>query len=210
MKSIFILYMPGHAGNFLTRLFSLSPETIPQVPISNLISGEIPVFDNRAEYYSFEHVTDQYSNWQDFHRVWPDFYQHELFDYFNTVFPEPFSYVIYAIHPHEFLMYENIIKKRNDSYFYHVDLSADYHPWVLESQQNLNFTYRPNYAGELAKFSDLKIKYSSASIDLDNILKSPETFVVEYLKVASSMQLTPDLVSAQKLYQGWINVRGPK
>ena len=29
MKTVIVLYMPGHAGNFVSRLFSLGAETMP-------------------------------------------------------------------------------------------------------------------------------------------------------------------------------------
>lgn len=201
--------MPGHAGNFLTRLVSLSSETIPQVTLQNLIDGEIPKFDSRAEHYSFSKVPDYYSNWQDFHRVWPDFYNRELYNYFNTLFPKPFSHIAYAIHPNEFLNLEEHVTS-TDHDFYYVDLDDKFLPWVLESQKKLNYTYRPTYAGELSDLNKLKTKYSMKPISLTNMLESLDSFVVEYLKITQEMLLTPDVDAAKILYHDWIAVRGPQ
>jgi hypothetical protein len=205
--------MPGQAGNFLTRLFSLSPDTIPQAPIdalknSVINTGKPPTIDNRAEYYSFEQVFNKFNTWQDFHRAWPDFYQHELFYHFNRLYPEPFSHVVYAIHPHEFgLMEDGIVQP--DADYYYVDLDKKYEPWVLKQQASLNFQYRPNYQSELNLFNQIKTKYSMTPINLTTMLDSTDTFVDEYLKISQTMQLTADVDSAKTLYSGWFKQRGP-
>jgi hypothetical protein len=206
--------MPGYAGNFLTRLFGLSPETIPLVPIDilkQLVSKNIvpSAVDDRVKYYSFEQVNDQYANWQEFHRAWPDFYNRKQVDYFNTVHAQPYSHVIYSIHPHEFnLMEKDIVK--TDADFYSVELTDLYLPWVFENQKKLNFEYRPTYEGELAQCNLLKTKYNMKSIDLTNILSSKESFKAEYLKTVNDMGLTAVIDSAQNLYDGWMSVRGPR
>ena len=214
MKSIFIMYMPGHAGNFLTRLFSLSAETIPQVPIEVLKDAVIdtgipPVIQDRAKYYSFEGISTQFDSWQDFHRAWPDFYQHKLFYYFNQIYPAPFSHVIYSIHPDEFIKMERDVAQQ-DSKYYCVDLDHVYQPWVQQQQTRLGFKYRPNYQAELEKFVQLKTKYSMTAISLTRMLTSYELFVDEYLRIVNNMGLSPDIESAGTLYYDWIKQRGPK
>jgi len=214
VKSIFILYMPGHAGNFLTRLFSLSPETVPQVPIDVLKdavinTGAPPVIDSRVDHYAFDQVFKKFNTWQDFHRDWPDFYQQTLFEYFNQLYPVPFSHVVYSIHPHEFgLMEDNIVQTNFD--YYYVDLDKKYKPWVLKQQASLNFKYRPDYQSELNLFNQIKTKYSMTPINLTTMLDSANTFIDEYLKISQTMQLTADINSARILYNGWVKERGPK
>jgi hypothetical protein len=213
MESIFILYMPGHAGNFLTRLFSLGPDTVPQVPIailkeSVIDTGQVPTIDNRAEYYSFK-TNNQHCSWQEFHRAWPDFYQQELFEYFNELYHPPFPYVVYSIHPYEFILHESdITKQRCD--FYYVDLDPKYNQWVSDQRLKLNFTYRPNYDGELATFNQIKTKYQMKKISLTNMINSTDSFVNEYLKIIKEMSLTPKLDNAVQLYHEWIAIRGPQ
>lgn len=214
MKSIFILYMPGHAGNFLTRLFSLSPETVPQVPIkvlknSVIETGTPPVINSRCEYYSFDQVFKKFNNWQDFHREWPDFYQQKLFYHFNRLYSVPFSHVVYSIHPHEFNLMESDIVQQ-DSEYYYVELDSKYESWVLKQQASLNFQYRPNYQSELNLFNHLKEKYSMTPINLTAVLDSADACVSEYLKISQTMQLTADVDSARILYNGWFRERGPK
>lgn len=205
--------MPGHAGNFLTRLFSLSPETIPQVPIdvlkkSVIETGQVPVIKDRADYYSFKKHT-QHASWQEFHRAWPDFYQQNLFEYFNELYSMPFSHVVYSIHPHEFeIRHKEILQ--TDYVFYYVDTDAQLLPWINDSQCRLKFEYRPTYDIELSKFTQFKEKYNMTAINLLQMVSTIDTFVSEYLKITTHMALTPVIDSAKKLYCDWHAVRNPK
>lgn len=204
--------MPGHAGNFLTRLFSLSPETLPQVPTSILKTSigpepSLPLI-NRLALYSFKEVPACYSDWQLFHRDWPDYHQQQLFHYFNDWYNPPFSHVVYSIHPHEFKFFEDEILKDNYE-FYYVDLDDKFSSWVTESQQKLGFKYRPTYEKELADLDHIKTKYNMTKISLSDMLTSDESFVDEYLRITSLMKITPDIDSAVLLYQDWFSVRGP-
>jgi hypothetical protein len=112
MKTIFILYMPGHAGNLINRLISLSPETVPQIPKPELIDFQkykkVLTFSDRLSLYSFKKA-ENFNNWQDFHRTCVDFLDEDLFRYFYLrQFPGIFSHVVYAIHPYEFYKALNI------------------------------------------------------------------------------------------------------
>lgn len=212
MKSIFILYMPGHAGNFLTRLFSLSPETVPQVPIavlkeSVIKTGQVPEISNRADYYSFNHTT-QYKSWQQFHRAWPDFHNHELFCYFNQLYTPQFSNVVFSIHPHEFLSHTHIIDNL-DCDFYCVDTDEQLLHWVSNEQKIRGFVYRPDYEHEFKDFNAIKQNYNMKSINLLNIV-THATFVNEYKKITQEMNITADIAAATQLYHDWYHYRGPK
>lgn len=214
VKSIFILYMPGHAGNFLTRLFSLSPETVPQVPIPILrksIRYECPSLPliNRLQWYSYSTVLQNFSDWQQFHRHWPDYHDRVLFNHFNKQYNPPFSHIVYSIHPHEFdKMKLNIMREQAD--FYCVDLDTRFDPWVFEQQKKLGYTYRPDYAGELDQFNTIRSQYNMKPINLTAMLTSENLFVDEYHRIAESMGLTVELSSATQLYKDWMMVRGPK
>lgn len=200
--------MPGHAGNFLVRLFSLSPEILPQVPIMMLENMVVPEITDRAEYYSFSKVKQRFKTWQNFHRAWPDFYQKELFERFNGLFPEPFPAVIYAIHPEEFLILESSVIESRPT-FYFVDLDERYHAWVAEQQSSLDFQYRPDYQSELEKFNILREKYPMSPISLTDMLDSTDLFLKEYLKICEKMMITPVPDAALRLYHDWYLVRGP-
>jgi hypothetical protein len=212
MKSIFILYMPGHAGNFLTRLFSLSPETIPQMPIhvlkeSVIETGKAPVINDRADYYSFSQAK-QYGSWQKFHRAWPDFYNYELFNYLNDLYTPQFSHVVFSIHPAEFLLFEDSICKTNYE-FYYVDTDEQLLPWISCEQKLRRFKYRPDYQHEFNDFNMIKQKYNMKPINLLNIVTGAN-FVSEYKKVTQEMNITADVPSATQLYNEWHQIRGPK
>ena len=112
MKTIFILYMPGHAGNLINRLISLSPETVPQISKPSLIdlknNNKIPIFSDRLSLYSFKD-SEKFDNWQDFHRTCADFLDEDLYRYFyEKKFLGKFSHITYAIHPYEFNKVINI------------------------------------------------------------------------------------------------------
>jgi phage anti-repressor protein len=207
--------MPGHAGNFLTRLFSLSPETVPQVPVKILAESirhptVEPIIPRRKELYSFVDVLNQYNNWQEFHRDWPDFQNHDQFNYFIQLFQTKFSTIVYSIHPYELGLAEAALIDLENSEFYFVELDEKYHSWVKEQQAKLKFIYRPDFSGELNQFKNLKNKYSmTSSINLTSLLESETSFANEYLRVVANMNITPDLPGAIELYQGWIKTRNP-
>jgi hypothetical protein len=208
LKYIFILYLPGHAGHFLSRLFSLGPETVPQLPIdvlkdSVVNTGQPPIIHNRAKYYSFAQGSKCYDNWQDFHHAWADFYQHQLYFHFNQMQNDLFSHMIFSIHPHEFdLMKQDI--EQFDSAFYYVDLDGKYQSWVEASQKKLGFLYRPR---EFNQFDKLKSQYAMQSINLTAMLDSSDGFMTEYLRLCEQMEILPCTDQALALYQDWRSVR---
>ena len=212
MKSIFILYMPGHAGHFLTRLFGLSPETIPHIPVdilTNTIGKEpfLPLIKDRVSHYSFKQVPNTHDTWQNFHRAWPDYYRRQAFNYLNDWYDPPFSTVIFCIHPHEFMLQEDIIRDENAE-FYCVELADTFKSWVDKEQIKLKFRYRPDYQGELDKFNFIKLKYNMQPINLTDMLTSKGLFLNEYQHIAKLMSLTVNTNSAMRLYDDWISVRG--
>lgn len=210
MKTIIIMYMPGHAGNFLSRLFSLGEETIPQVPLG-VLSGHIQVelphcADDRLPVYSFKQVNSMYSSWQNFHRQWPDFKNHADFELLNLLNNAKYSTVVHAIHPAEFFYHERDFSVLEEVSFWCVELSLEIHgAWVGRYQKQLGFVNRP---GEDRLFDRYKNKYQMNTINLNLFLTSTESFLQEYTRLASAMGITLMPAQATKLYHDWISVRG--
>ena len=202
------MYMPGHAGNFLARLFSLGPETVPQMTRESL-DQQINQIDHtgnpdRLASYAFTHAL-KFDSWQEFHRVWADYYQNWQYALYNALLQNRHDVMVYAIHPHEFAKFETTITNdhSNNQYFY-VDLQPKYTYWAVTQQRKLQFFYRDH---ELYQFNEFQKKYEMQRIDLTAILDTTETFQEEYTRCCEIMGLAscPDL--ALSLYQEWIAIR---
>lgn len=198
--------MPGHAGNFLARLFSLGANTMPQLPsglLDSWITQRTVVEVDRNALYSFKTVYTRYDNWQQFHRAWADYYNNRKYRLLNAVWKNKFDTMVSCIHPHEFILFEQDILNFSTELFYvHVD--EKYQAWVDSSKQKLRFVYRPN---EHEYFDELRERYSMKRIDLTKILDSDASFEQEYLKCCDMMGLVPELDKARMLYHDWKSVR---
>jgi hypothetical protein len=199
--------MPGYAGNFLSRLFSLGNETMPQLPCSMLeeyiSTGKPDLNLDRLELYSFQKALDA-SSWQQFHREWADFHNQSQFQLLNVFYNSKRS-MAYQIHPHEFLKLEHNIKQLDQAEFYCVELDlVKYGAWVDKQQQKLNFIVRENEASDL---QTIKLKYRPNSISLTNILDSESGFLKEYIRVCELMKLIPQSAQALELYRNWARIR---
>jgi hypothetical protein len=201
--------MPGHAGNFLTRLFSLSPETIPQMPIKMMQlleqpNHKIPEDLNRLELYKFDDVIKKYNHWQTFHRSFPDYNNRDSFNLLNINSGFRHSHVIYSIHPHEFWLNLSSMCAVYDQFF-HVELT-DHDEWVNDQQQKLQFEWREN---ELLKLQQFTSTYPSQAISLTQMLRGNNELLNEYKKICQIIGITPMLDQALQLYQSWRSVRYP-
>lgn len=215
MKSIFILYLPGYAGNFLVRLFSLSPETVPQIPIpllNELAKNFKPLPDlDRVESYSFSRVLSEFDNWQSFHRHWPDFKEHQQFKLLNMANGCKYSTLIHAIHPHEFIKYETELYSEpnfslvDDAEYYYVDLDlSNYGDWYVTQKEKLGFENRDNES-----YADITDRYNMLPINLTTMLDSESAFLTEYYRVCLAMKITATEADAITLYRDWKKVRLP-
>lgn len=213
MKSIFILYLPGYAGNFLVRLFSLSPETIPQIPIdllNDLATNCKPLPNiNRVESYTFSNVLTEFNTWQLFHRHWPDFKEHQQFKLVNMYNGCKYSTLVHAIHPYEFIKYETELYSVpnfslvDDAEYYYVNLDLSvYGDWYATQQEKLGFANRDNES-----YADIIDRYNMAPIDLTTILDSELDFLTEYHRLCLAMKITPVETDAITLYRDWKKVR---
>lgn len=210
MKTIFVMYMPGRAGNLINRLISLSPETVPQLSIQQLRAlknkNKIPDFSDRRSLYSFVKAT-KFPTWQHFHRDCADFYTREFFDYFNEYFDEQFTCQVYAIHPVEFDQFHRHIQNTENPFYYYVDLDKKYQPWIEYYRPKLEFHDREN---EFQLHEHLRREHQMQAIDLAEMLDSNQGFEQEYLRIINDLGLTPELDLARDLFLEWLGLRGPK
>ena len=202
-----ILYMPGHAGNFVSRLFSLGPETMPlirqQLLSESIDRGtEIPDSFDRFTNYRFSTVLDEFDSWQQFHRAYADHKDYVSYRLLNVFCNQKYSRIVFPLHPYEF---------GNDFYgidrteLYYVDLDlAHWGQWVETSRQKLHFEDRPN---ERKDFEEYKDSHNMKPINLSLLLQSEQAFLQEYDRVCQEMNITPDTEQALALRTDWYSSR---
>jgi hypothetical protein len=207
MKTVIVLYLPGHAGNFIARLFSLGSETMPLLPQDMLqhhleTVTDIPADFDRLESYRFSTVPTTYNDWQRFHRSYADYKEYSCYNLLNIYCKQKYSRIVFPLHPHEFIADFN---NQSDSEFYYVDLDLNlWGDWVREQQTKLNFQYRHN---EPQQFEDLKVMHNMQPISLDKLLDSQQSFLTEYHRICKVMDIEPLTQQALLLRQDWMSVR---
>ena len=204
LKYIFIVYLPGYAGNFLARLLSLSKSTVPVLPIEMLKNFDrIPNLniDQRLQLYSFKDVRQQYQNWQVYHREWITFYNHV--DICERIDNE-FSHIVYSLHFPEFKKFnQEITNIKNKEVFYvKLDLNR-YKPWIEKSQLDLNFKYRLDEIENYSKWSSLL----DLNINLTKILDNEVDYLEEYRNIQKFLNLDVYENEALILYKEWYDTR---
>ena len=206
MKTVIILYLPGHAGNFVARLFSLGQETMPLLQQSALQQHlesvtDVPDDFDRLENYRFSTAT-AFNNWQQFHRSYADYKEYSCYNLLNIYCKQKYSRIVFPLHPHEFIADFN---SQSESEFYYVDLDLDqWGDWVNEQQAKLNFQYRQN---EQQQFEDLKGMHNMQPVSLDRLLESQQSFLKEYHRICKIMDINPLPQQALLLRQDWMSVR---
>ena len=138
--------MPGHAGNFVSRLFSLGPETMPlirQSMMNEYIDHGTEISDtfDRLANYQFSTVATEFDTWQKFHRAYADHKEYLHYRLLNVFCNRKYSRIVFPLHPHEF---NQDFSGDEDSEFYYVDLDLEiWKDWVDSEQQKLRFQVRP-------------------------------------------------------------------
>lgn len=199
--------MPGHAGNFVSRLFSLGSETMPLIRQSMMTEyidhgTEIPDTFDRLANYQFSTVSTEFDTWQKFHRAYADHKEYLHYRLLNLFCNRKYSRIVFPLHPHEF---NQDFSGDEDSEFYYVDLDLEiWKDWVDSEQQKLRFQVRPQ---EEEQFEYFKHQYSMKAISLTRLLESDQTFVQEYQRVCAEMQIPPLLEQALILRKDWYSTR---
>ena len=207
MKTVIVLYMPGHAGNFIARLFSLGAETMPLIRQSMMyeyINYGLEIADSfdRLANYQFSTVLTEFDTWQQFHRAFADHKQHVFYRLLNVFCKHKYSRIVFPLHPHEFV---NDLSDITDTEFYYVDLDLEvWGNWVKLAQQKLQFQIR---SGEQQQFLQSTQQFNMKPIDLGLLLTSKNTFVQEYQRVCAEMQIFPLIDQALALRQDWYLTR---
>jgi len=206
--------MPGHAGNFLARLFGLSDNFLPLLPktyLEDLVHKKLPVDPNfnKLVLYKFEHVNHRYKTWQHFHRSFADYLDCLQYRLLNIKLGLRYDF-IYPIHPQEvaYSYCQNEIGEDNQlpahTKFYYVELESQFDDWVSRQQKKLKFEWRKD---EQQLFQDLKTRFNMQAISLSKMLNQRNDFESEYLRVCQLMQIQPKLSQAVVLWQDWMQVR---
>lgn len=197
--------MPGHAGNFILRLFGLSNNVMPilqRKTLKDLVDNWQPInseFD-KLHNYKFDRVPKVYQDWQSFHRAFADYLDHQQYRWANASSGTSYMYM-YAIHPHEFDLH---YVDAEETDFYFIDLDQSFDGWVNAEQEKLKFVRRE---GEQQQFENFKLQYNMKPISLTAILGNDQEFLNEYTRICAEMNIEPDVNSATELREGWLSVR---
>jgi hypothetical protein len=199
--------MPGHAGNFVSRLFSLGPETMPlirQSVMTEYIDHGLEISDtfDRLANYQFSTVSTEFDTWQEFHRSYADHKEYLFYRLLNVFCNRKYARIVFPLHPYEF---NQDFSGDEDSEFFYVDLDLDiWGGWVESEQQKLQFQVR---SMEKEQFDQIKHQYSMKPISLTRLLENDHTFVQEYQRVCTEMQISPLLEQALILRKDWYLTR---
>lgn len=207
MKTVIICYMPGHAGHFISRLFSLGKDTMPLIKrdclYSHLDDGS-PLQDDfdRLNYYCFNRVKHEFDSWLQFHESEADFLQLPEYRLLNLLCGFRYSRLVIPVHPFELVTYSVPITACE---FYYVDLDLEqWGDWVQSQEKKLKFVTRRN---EAIQFTKCKKQYNMHPINLTKMLENETSFIEEYLAICNQMMITPLLDQAQWLRQDWYQER---
>lgn len=206
MKTVIVLYLPGHAGNFVARLFSLNPDTMPLIRQDQLEQHldrgtALPDDFDRLANYQFSSVKQEFGHWQRFHRAYADSLELPQYRLLNMFCGFRYSRIVVPIHPNEFIDFSS----PGATEFYCVDLDLDqWGTWVDAQQTLLGFCYRGDEHGD---FDKQKTLCNMRPIDLTKMLHSEQDFLEEYLRICSQMQIEPQTDQALWLRNDWYSVR---
>lgn len=201
MRAIFIMYMPGHAGHMLSRLFGLSPEAMPLIEKNALETADISTI-NKLNAYRFSDVKSRFETWQKFHQEYAGHKNANVLRIINAVSGHCYSCIVYPIHPCEF---HHDFRKLDETEYYCVDLDLDkWGAWVEQQRATLKFNTRHHEQEYFDKYKNL---HNMKLISLTKMLESEQGFQEEYLRVAHDMNITPVLDQASLLFNDWKSVR---
>jgi hypothetical protein len=206
MKTVIVLYLPGHAGNFIARLFSMTPDTMPLIRKDQLEQHldqgtPLPEDFDRQTNYQFSSVNQEFGDWQQFHRAYADALEISQYRLLNIFCGYYYSRIVIPIHPTEFRDFSS----PDPTEFYCVDLDLNqWGNWVASQKQKLGFYYRGD---EHAHFEKQKTLYNMKSINLTKMLNSEQDFLEEYLVICKQMLIEPLPNKALWLRNDWYSVR---
>jgi hypothetical protein len=204
VENIFVVYYPGFAGNFILRLLTLSENVMPTMTKKMLTewseSTIKPDVDLHSQ-YSFDTVQkDHNGEWLSFHDAWAGIYEHSLYASLIDL-GEPYSKIVYQIHPHEFLKFENNIEALPQKTMLYVDLDlGKYGEWLRRESARIGCKPRGD---EYTQGAHLKEKYGMYVVNLTAILDSTDGFVAEYIKLCDRLNIQPVINKATALYENW-------
>jgi hypothetical protein len=206
MKTVIVLYLPGHAGNFVARLFSMASDTMPLIRQDQLEQHldqgtALPEDFDRQINYQFSSVTQEFGDWQRFHRAYADALDLPQYRLLNVFCGFRYSRIVVPIHPNEFVDFSS----PEPTEFYCVDLDlGQWGKWVAGQQQRLGFQYRGN---EHAQFDQQKKRYNMTPINITKMLNNQQDFLEEYITTCKHMQIEPQPEQALWFRDDWYSVR---
>jgi hypothetical protein len=208
VENIFVVYYPGFAGNFILRLLTLSQGVMPTMTKKMLIEWSESAIKPDVDFhslYSFDTVQkDHNGEWLSFHDAWAGIYEHSLYASLIDL-GEPYSNIVYQIHPHEFSKFENDIEALPQKTMLYVDLDlGKYGEWLRRESTRIGCMSRGDEHSQGLHFKE---KYGMYVVNLTAILDSTGGFVAEYTKLCDKLGIRPSTQAAIVLYENWKKYR---
>jgi hypothetical protein len=213
MQVKIILFIVGSGGNFLNRVLTLDPETVPLGGYNgtNYLSPE-----HRAHKYHYGKIIEVIGN--QFNKInsgnltnWVKIELEKL--YFPLTIgieklTELNQIVVEMVHPHQWAGKKELFGVDDDLELFYLDIQ-DCEPWI--ASQRLHKVLENGYLDQVLEkvhqdqtqlfdvIKDLKIE----PIYLKKILHSPDSFIQEYSRTCDLLKLNSYQDLALSIYQSW-------
>jgi len=209
-----VIYLPGYAGNFIRFILSLDDGTYPIHHKDTYYDVKI----DRKKLYSYRNLFYKYKNWNDFEQSFISPIQKPLDLFLGQ---DTYNTTTISLHPgykSERLGYYGYFKEYYDHVlsnlkinYLQVSLSEMYRPIIVDFLKNVTRNiWREipyNSTEDLLSNQDFTNKYNPYTVNLDNFILGPETFVSEYVSLCDHLDMNVHLDSALELYNGWYSAR---
>lgn len=206
MKGNIVLFNRGSGGNFLARVLTLDPSTVP------LGSDWVNTAEQRCEYYCYRESpgTDFAAHSSQGLSYWVEKELKQMYFPFTRGIPalvDLDKIVNEFIHPHHYQEKIELLGPDDRFDLYYIDMTSCEH-WV-EQQIKHKIFLPPQYniiqgLQQESKFlTEILTKNQATPISLANIIESPSTFLQEYVKISCQMNLEVYQDLALKIYNSW-------
>lgn len=203
MKVKIILFPRGAGGNFLARVLTLDPATVP------LGSENYSTAYQRCQQYCYTNIAtpfnQQLSNGLS---SWVDTELNHFYFPLTRGFEELISLdqiIVEPIHPDHYAQKINLFGESDEIDLYYLDITGC-KEWVQDQvAHKISNTADNTTETELESLNTIIQNLSPTSISLLQILKSESTFCDEYIKLCNAMKLNSYPELALTIYQSWKN-----
>jgi len=203
MQVKIILFPRGAGGNFLARVLTLDPATVP------LGSENCSTSQQRCEQYCYTNIDTPFNRrLSNGLSSWVDTELNHFYFPLTRGFEELISLdqiVVEPIHPDHYSQKINLFGESDEIELYYLDITGC-KEWVHDQvTHKISDTADHTLEFELESLNTMIKDLSPTPISLLQILKSESTFGDEYIKLCNSMKLNSYPELALTIYRSWKN-----